>query len=124
MLSASASATAPSSASHQKLLEESPSPAVDSEHAHSALCRRGGRRPAPCGYTGAGTLEFLRDPDGNLWFMEMNVRLQVEHAVSEMLTLVDLVKWQIRTAAGVQPALFAGRTSRHEGRGQCRIGRT
>ena len=53
------------------------------------------------GYTGVGTLEFLRDRSGNLWFMEMNVRLQVEHAVSEMLTQVDLVKWQIRTAAGV-----------------------
>ena len=85
---------------HQKLLEESPSPAVDSE-TRTALFAAVADAVRAIGYTGAGTLEFLRDPDGNLWFMEMNVRLQVEHAVSEMLTLVDLVKWQIRTAAGV-----------------------
>lgn len=85
---------------HQKLLEESPSLRSTARRAQRSLPPW--RTPScAIGYTGAGTLEFLRDPDGNLWFMEMNVRLQVEHAVSEMLTLVDLVKWQIRTAAGV-----------------------
>ena len=85
---------------HQKLVEEAPSPAVSDaqrrqlmEHASEAVRR--------LRYTGAGTLEFLMDPDGNFWFMEMNVRLQVEHCVTEMLTGIDLVKWQIRIAAGI-----------------------
>ena len=85
---------------HQKLIEESPSPAVSSAQREKlmALCAQA---VAGVGYVGAGTLEFLLDREGNFWFMEMNVRLQVEHGVTEMLTKIDLVKWQIRAAAGV-----------------------
>lgn len=85
---------------HQKLIEESPSPAVDKVSREKLVHLVCGAVPK-IGYTGAGTLEFLLDEQGNFWFMEMNLRLQVEHGVTEMLTGVDLVKWQIRTAAGI-----------------------
>ncbi len=85
---------------HQKLIEESPSPAVSPEQ-RRRLMDDVADAVRTIGYVGVGTLEFLLDQEGHFWFMEMNVRLQVEHPVTEMLTGVDLVKWQIRAAAGV-----------------------
>ena len=85
---------------HQKLIEESPSPAVDPEQ-RKAIMAKAVAAVKAIGYVGVGTLEFLLDKQGNFWFMEMNVRLQVEHTVTEMLTGMDIVKWQIRTAAGI-----------------------
>ena len=85
---------------NQKLIEETPSPAVD-EFQRKQIIAQAVAAVKRIGYTGAGTLEFLLDRFGNFWFMEMNVRLQVEHCVTEMLTGIDLVKWQIRIAAGI-----------------------
>jgi len=84
---------------HQKLLEESPSPAVD-EKLRAELGTAAVRLAKKVGYTSAGTVEFLLDEDGSYYFMEMNTRIQVEHSVTEMVTGVDLVKWMIRLAAG------------------------
>ncbi len=84
--------------SHQKLLEESPSPVIDAG-TRNQLGSRVARAVAAIGYVNAGTVEFLRDEDGNLYFMEMNTRLQVEHPVTEMVTGFDIVKEQIRVAA-------------------------
>ena len=105
---------------NQKLLEETPSPAVGTKQRRrmTALSVDAIRK---IGYVGAGTLEFLLDREGNFWFMEMNVRLQVEHCVTEMLTGVDLVKWQIRIAAGI-PLNFTQEDIRMEGAAiECRI---
>lgn len=85
---------------HQKLIEESPSPAVGRSQ-RKKLMDAVSKAVKAIGYVGVGTLEFLLDRDGRFWFMEMNLRLQVEHGVTEVLTKIDLVKWQIRTAAGV-----------------------
>ena len=73
------------------------------------------------GYVGAGTLEFLLDRAGHFWFMEMNLRLQVEHTVTEMLTNMDLVKWQIRVAAGVPLNFTQGDVSLKGCAIECRI---
>lgn len=86
---------------NQKLIEETPSPAV-SENQRRSISALAVDAVKKLGYVGAGTLEFLLDKSGNFWFMEMNVRLQVEHCVTEMLTGIDLVKWQIRIAAGIR----------------------
>jgi acetyl-CoA carboxylase, biotin carboxylase subunit len=84
---------------HQKLIEESPSPAVSPELRRSISDRLKVAMKA-IGYTNAGTVEFLMDEDGSLYFMEVNARIQVEHPVTELVTGVDLVKSQIRIAAG------------------------
>lgn len=84
---------------HQKLLEEAPSPVLSAElrnemgNAAVAACKK-------LGYSSAGTVEFLLDQDNRFYFMEMNTRIQVEHAVTEMVTLADIVRNQIRIAAG------------------------
>lgn len=85
---------------NQKLIEETPSPAV-SDAQRKTIIEKTVDAVKKLGYIGAGTLEFLLDEKGNFWFMEMNVRLQVEHCVTEILTGIDIVKWQIRIAAGI-----------------------
>jgi acetyl-CoA carboxylase biotin carboxylase subunit len=84
---------------HQKLLEESPSPAV-SERLRRKMGRIAVDGARAVNYASAGTMEFLLDENDNFYFMEMNTRIQVEHPVTEMVTGVDLVKEQIRIAAG------------------------
>jgi acetyl-CoA carboxylase, biotin carboxylase subunit len=84
---------------HQKLLEESPSPAMDAKR-RKELGAKVVRALEKIGYTNAGTVEFLMDQDGSIYFIEMNTRIQVEHPVTELVTGVDLIKAQIRIAAG------------------------
>ena len=105
---------------NQKLLEETPSPAVNDAQ-RQKMIELAVDAVKKIGYIGAGTLEFLLDRDGSFWFMEMNVRLQVEHCVTEMLTGFDLVKWQIRIAAGI-PLSFTQKDVKMKGSAiECRI---
>jgi len=84
---------------HQKVVEESPSLAVSPE-TRRALAASAAAVAARVGYTNAGTIEFLLDENGEFYFLEMNTRLQVEHPITELVTLTDLVHWQLRIAAG------------------------
>ena len=105
---------------NQKLIEESPSPAVTPE-LRARLMDTAARAAKASHYVNAGTVEFLMDRDHNFYFMEMNTRLQVEHPVSELVTGVDIVKWQSRIAAGV-PLDFTQKDIRVQGAAiECRI---
>ncbi|WP_447762599.1 acetyl/propionyl/methylcrotonyl-CoA carboxylase subunit alpha [Sphingopyxis panaciterrae] len=89
---------------HQKVIEEAPAPGMD-EATREALCAAAVRAAQAVDYVGAGTIEFIADGSEGLradriWFMEMNTRLQVEHPVTEEITGVDLVEWQLRIASG------------------------
>jgi acetyl-CoA carboxylase biotin carboxylase subunit len=84
---------------HQKLIEESPSPALTPEQ-RAAVCESALKAVRAVDYVNAGTVEFLLDTDGRFYFMEMNTRVQVEHPVTEAVTGVDIIKEQIRIAAG------------------------
>jgi acetyl-CoA carboxylase biotin carboxylase subunit len=105
---------------HQKLVEESPSPALRPEE-RAALGERAAEAARALGYESAGTIEFLRDPSGALRFMEMNTRLQVEHPVTEMVTGLDLAAMQIEIAAN-RPLALAQSDVRLAGHAiECRI---
>ncbi|MFQ5967467.1 MAG: acetyl/propionyl/methylcrotonyl-CoA carboxylase subunit alpha [Acidimicrobiia bacterium] len=90
---------------HQKLIEETPSPGM-TEKQRRQLGKAALAVAEACSYENAGTIEFLMDPDGNLFFLEMNTRLQVEHTITEMVTGIDLVQEQLQVAEG-EPLSFA-----------------
>ena len=85
---------------NQKVLEESPATFID-DNIRKKMTEAAVKAVKAVNYTNAGTIEFLMDSDKNFYFMEMNTRLQVEHTVTEMVTGIDIVKWQIRVASGV-----------------------
>jgi acetyl-CoA carboxylase biotin carboxylase subunit len=105
---------------HQKIIEESPSPALDED----LRARMGGAAVTlaeAIGYTNAGTVEFILDPEGSFYFLEVNTRLQVEHPVTELVTGVDIVQAQLRIAAG-EPIPFAAEDLRLKGNAiECRL---
>lgn len=105
---------------HQKLVEEAPCSML-SEATRAELCQCAVKLVKASGYQGAGTVEFLLDPQGNFYFIEMNCRIQVEHPVTEMITGLDILKEQIRTSAG-EPLSFSQSSVKIQGTAiECRI---
>jgi acetyl-CoA carboxylase biotin carboxylase subunit len=105
---------------HQKLIEESPSPALTPE-LRDRICRAAVKVAMAANYTNAGTVEFLLARDGSFYFIEVNARIQVEHTVTELVTGLDLIQQQLLIASGERLA-FASRTSSRAGHAiECRI---
>ncbi len=105
---------------NQKLIEESPSPAITPE-IRKAMMEAAKKAALAVNYVNAGTVEFLLDKNNNFYFMEMNTRLQVEHPVTEMVTGIDLVQWQIRIAAGAMLTITQDKVFIHGHAIECRI---
>ena len=105
---------------NQKMIEESPSPALD-EKTRKQMMIAAVKAAKAVNYVNAGTVEFLLDKDNNFYFMEMNTRLQVEHGVTEMVTGLDLVQWQIRIAANAKLTRTQDSIFTHGHAIECRI---
>lgn len=105
---------------HQKVVEEAPSPSINDE-LRKKVTTAGVNATRACGYYNAGTLEFLYDQKGNFYFLEMNTRLQVEHPVTELITGIDIVKEQIKIAAGEKLSIKQEDLAIHGHAVECRI---
>lgn len=104
----------------QKVIEETPAPNLAPE-LRDAICQSAVRLAKEVGYFSAGTVEYILDPDGNFYFMEVNTRIQVEHPVTEMVTGQDLIKWQLRIASGEKLDLKQGDIVQRGSSLECRI---
>lgn len=105
---------------HQKLIEESPSTSITAE-TRTVMCDAARNLIRAANYTNAATVEFIVDKSGNFYFIEVNARIQVEHPVTEMVTGIDLIKWQIRVAAGEALPWSQNDIVQHGAAIECRI---
>jgi len=105
---------------HQKLVEESPAPLLD-ENTRAEMCEAAVRLIRAADYTNAGTVEFIVDPSGNYYFIELNARIQVEHPVTELVTGIDLIKAQLLVASGEKLPFAQGDVKPQGASIECRI---